>query len=597
MLNTLGFIDTLVLIILLLAMPLAGIIASWRKKNSEDYFMAGRSLSWWMVAGSVFGTNINSSHLIGMLGIGYSVGFAQSHYEVLAVGPILLLCYVFLPAYRNLKVFTLSQYLEHRYNEQARLIYTILMILLILVQLIAAFYIGSRTLGFLFRGSNYEITYLQGIILIGLFTCSYTVFGGLGAVVVTDTMQTVMMLLAGVIVAIFTFSQPEIGGFLGLLELESQLPAEARKMQLYLPSHHPDLPFTGAFTGLLILHCFYWTTNQYLVQRTLAAKTDVEARIGIIASGFLKLTIPFFSVASGVAAAYLFKSRAMDGLVLPDDAFLSLVELVIPIGYGLTGLILAGLTAATFSSVDSMMNSATTLLTLDIYKKYLNPQASENQMITFGRVAIVLMVFLAGGLALVSYDPKSAGNFFLSVSARGSYFTPGVVAVFFVGIFWKKAHPQAAMLTMLSAPFIAFGLEAIYNSYLVENEAIKQLFGAKLNFMHRVFLNLSLAVFIHISLSKFLKPAANQAQKEAEVMFFSLRSLGKWLFIFMLLQIIFIALLQFNILPKNITASLSGISTLLLFVYRADFKTLWQNDKLYAGLLSGVTMFILYFFA
>jgi solute:Na+ symporter, SSS family len=597
MLNHLGFLDTFVLVILLIAMPLAGVLASWRKKNSEDYFMAGRSLRWWMVAGSVFGTNINSSHLIGMLGIGYSVGFAQSHYEILAVGPILLLCYVFLPAYRQLKVFTLSQYLEHRYNEQTRLVYTILMILLILVQLIAAFYIGSRTLGFLFRGSSYEITYLQGIILIGLFTCSYTVFGGLSAVVVTDTLQTLMMLAAGIIVAVFTFSQPEIGGFWGLLSLESQVPAEARKMQLYLPSHHPDLPFTGAFTGLLILHCFYWTTNQYLVQRTLAAQTDAEARMGILASGFLKLTIPFFSVASGVAAAYLFKSRAMDGSVLPDDAFLSLVELVIPMGYGLTGLILAGLTAATFSSVDSMMNSASTLLTLDIYKKYIKPQATENQLIIFGRIAILLMVLLAGGLALVSYNPKSAGNFFLSVSARGSYFTPGVVAVFFVGIFWKKAHPQAAMLTMLSAPFVAFGLEAIYNSYLAENEAIRQLFGLKLNFMHRVFLNLSLAVLIHIGLSKWWKPAPNQAQKEAEVMFFSLPNLGKWLLVFMVLQMFWIILFQFNFLNQTITASLSGISTCILFIYQLDFKTLFYHDKLYAGLLSGFTMFILYFFA
>nr|MCU0354798.1 sodium/solute symporter [Cytophagales bacterium] len=419
MINQLHTADIIVFLLLLLAVPTASILAGLRKKNTEDYFMAGRSLRWWMVAGSVFGTNINSSHLIGMLGIGYSIGFAQSHYEILAVPAILLLCYVFIPVYRRLKVFTLSQFLEHRYNAHARLVYSILMILLILVQLIAAFYIGSRTLGLLFHGTNFGIGYGQGIVIIALITCSYTVFGGLNSVVMADNFQTVMMLIAGIMVAVLTFVQPEIGGLTGLLNLEKKLPAEAQKMHLYLPTNHPNLPWSGAVTGLLILQFFYWTTNQYLVQRTLAAESDHEAKLGVIASGFLKLTVPFFSIATGVAAAYLFQSRFGTQSVLPDDAFLRLVGTVVPSGYGLVGLILAGLTAATFSSIDSMMNSVTTLLTMDVYQKYIRPQASEKEMVRFGRLAIVGMVMVSAWLAWLTYNPNSSDNFFLRVSSQG----------------------------------------------------------------------------------------------------------------------------------------------------------------------------------
>jgi Na+/pantothenate symporter len=173
-LRTLAPPDYLTLFLFLAAMPTAGIVIALRKRSAETYFLAGRSLKWWAVAGSIFGTNINSSHLIGMLGIGYSVGFAQSHYEVLAVPAILVLAYVFLPAYRQQRVFTLSQFLEPRYSASARLVYTILVLGLIGVQLVGGLYIGSRTLVLLFQGTNFELAYWQGVTLIALITCSYT---------------------------------------------------------------------------------------------------------------------------------------------------------------------------------------------------------------------------------------------------------------------------------------------------------------------------------------------------------------------------------------------------------------------------------------
>ncbi|MDX2302437.1 MAG: sodium/solute symporter [Microscillaceae bacterium] len=599
MLNQLHLIDWIVLIFFLFLMPLAGILVSLGKKNSEDYFMAGHSLRWWAVAGSVFGTNINSSHLIGMLGIGYSVGFAQSHYELLPVAAILLLCYVFLPTYRRLKVFTLSQFLEYRYNEHARLVYTILMILLILVQLVAGFYIGSRTLLFLFKGTGVELAYWQGILIIGLMSCSYTIFGGLGAVVVTDTLQTLMMLLAGIIVAYFTFTQPEIGGFFGLLSLDQAQPLAEQKMHLYLPSNHPNLPWTGVFTGLIILHSFYFTTNQYLVQRVLAAKTDEDARIGIIASGFLKLTVPFFSIAAGVAAAYLFKIRFANQNILPDDAFLTLVGAVVPLGYGLTGMILAGLTAATFSSVDSMMNSVSTLLTLDVYKKYINSQASDNQMVAFGRYAVFGMVILSGFLAWVSYEPTSAGNFFLTVSAQGSYFTQGVLVAFLTGILWKRSNPTAAVIVMLIAPFFAFGIELLYNHWLAKYLGLIPFFGEKLNFLHRVLLTFLFCLSLQTILSWVLK------NKKVIVDNVYLHTSSKdllWIAYFVVVQCFLLLLIQFKIFNFKYLALPAGFLTMLLFCgicivdNNKKRNNLLTDSRLYAGILSSITVFFLYYF-
>lgn len=590
MIHILGSIDIAVLIVLLAAMPAAGILTSLHQRSSESYFMADRNLRWYAVAGSVFGTNVNSSHLIGMLGIGYSIGFAQSHYELLAVLAILLLAYVFIPIYRRLKAFTLSEYLAARYGQGASLIYTILMLVLILVQVVAAFYIGARTLRLLFHGSALEITYLQGIVFLGLVTCSYTLVGGLGAVVVTDAVQTVLMLSAGLLVAFLTFSQPEIGGFFGLLSLDASMPAAQQKMHLYLPSAHPDLPWSGALTGLVFLHFFYWTTNQYLVQRTLAARSDEDARVGVLAAGFLKLTIPFFSTACGVAGGYLFRQRLRDTTVLPDDAFLHLVDLVVPVGYGLTGLIIAGITAATFSSIDSMMNSASTLFTLDIYKKYLRPQASDRALVRTGRITVVTLAVLGGLLALVTYDPAGAGNFFLSVSSRGSYVTPGVVVAFFLGVFWPRASLRGAVATMAAAPIFGVLVELLYNRVLADVPAVAMLLGSRLNFLHRVCVVAIACALVHVLVSRRWPDRASQATSALVAARLPWRRIGLWA----LAQIVLIACIHVAGLAPRVAAVPAAVTTLLVFLAGAPYRRVYNR---WAGLLSAVTIALLYVFA
>lgn len=624
MLAQLSLLDLVVLIVMLLIMPTAGILVALRKKNATDYFLAGRNIRWWTVAGSVFGTNISSFHLIGMLGIGYSIGFVQAHYEIVFPA-ILLLCFVFLASYRRLDVFTLSQYLEVRYNEQARLLYTVLLILIILVQLVGSFYVGSITLQWLLGysvsgGTSFALSYWQGLLLIGLITCSYTIWGGMESIVITDTIQTLMMLAAGFAVAYFTLSQPEIGGFTGLLRLDAAQPRALQKMHLYLPSNHPNLPWTGIFTGLLLQHCFNFTTNQFLVQRVLAASSDQDARRGIIASGFLKLTIPFFSIAAGVAAYYLFEKRFdqhLPGLDFnSDNAFLKLVETVIPRDTGLMGMILAGLIAATFSSVDSMMNAATTLLTVDVYQKYMNPTATDRQVVRFGRQMIVVMVVASMGLALWTYTPDRTNNFMLKVSAQLSYFTPGIMVAFFLGILWRGASARAAVWAMALAPIYGILVELLYNYALADIPAVSALFGLKLNFMHRVFLTFVLSFSTLIVLSRTVYPNLNTSGFERLRVSVNASQLGRAVGLFLLVQAVFLGLIFLgHVSPKTISPW-AALATLGLFLRKSKrvkerksdstashasalslFRSFTKDDLLWAGLLTAISVGVLYYFA
>ncbi|MGE0378884.1 MAG: SLC5 family protein, partial [Planctomycetaceae bacterium] len=349
----------------LLGAMLVGVIAGRRENTSEDYFLAGRGLPWWAVAGSIFGSNVSAEHLVGMMGIGFSIGFAQSHFELGAIAGLMVLCYGFLPVYRKLRVYTLSEYLGRRYDNRSRVCYSVIMIIMMAgVQMVPALYIGSRTICVLLGGDAVvEVAdgtiaaepvdvagaapsrtrfivnsryYAGFVIALGVIAASYTVFGGLKAVVWTDAVQSFLLLAAGLVVAGLTFQR--IGGWGAMMAID-QAADGADKMSLYLPMGHPQLPWTGAFTGLMAMHFFYWGTNQFIVQRALGARSDAEGRAGIVAAGFLKLLIPFFSIGAGVAAFYLFRTELPHQTIDPDTAFSELVKLVVPVGTGVVGLI------------------------------------------------------------------------------------------------------------------------------------------------------------------------------------------------------------------------------------------------------------------
>ena len=484
----------------LVAAMVVGIIAGRKEETAEDYFLAGRKIRWWGVAGSIFGSNVSANHMVGMMGLGFSVGFAQSHFELGAIAGLMLLCYGFLPVYRKLKLYTLSEYLGRRYDARSRVSYAVIMVtLMAVVQLVPGLYIGGRSICVLMGDPAMETVevvvddgaekdgaekdgatatrqnvnrnyYAFFVIALAVVAASYTIFGGLKAVVITDVVQSVLMLVAGVVVAVLTFRQ--LGGWGEMMRLD-ELAGEAAKMKLYLPMDHEQLPWTGMFTGLMAMHFFYWGTNQFIVQRALGAASDREARIGIITAGFLKLLIPFFAIAAGVAAVYVFKQQLPDRTIDPDAAFPEMVKLVIaPIGFGVIGLIAAGLIGAILSSIDSMMNSAATIVTIDIYQRYINPDASDKQMIAVGRLSIVVFITAAALMAIFILNPNSEKNFFLQIADYSNYLTPGLLVAFGLGMLWRRGTPTAAFVVILGGIVFSWAVEYSYNEYVGTNRAV-----------------------------------------------------------------------------------------------------------------------------
>ncbi|GAB3775380.1 hypothetical protein GCM10028818_19460 [Spirosoma horti] len=596
MLQSLSALDLVVVVLLLLFLVTASMYSSFKKKSSEEYFMAGRSLKWYSVAGSIFGTNIHAQQIIGMMGIGYSIGFVQSHYEVWAVPAILVLVYLFIPIYRKRQFFTLSQFLENRYSSQTRLVYTVLMIAFIMIQLIGGFYIGSRTLGILFQGTSWELTYLQGILVIATVTILFTVFGGMESVVIADNILTVVMIISVLLMGTLTYMQPEIGGLSGLLALDH---AEANKMHLYLPANHPKLPWLGIFTGLTILNFFYWTTNQYQVQRVLAAQTERDAKLGSIAAGFLKLIIPFFSIGAGTAAFYLFRSRFGENVIKPDDTFLTLLKTVVPMGYGFVGLILAGLMCAIFSAIYSMMNSVSTMLAYDVYRKYMQPNATDKSTVRFGQLGVFVMCAIATGLAYTTFDPTSSDNFFLILANQTSYLKPGLVVVFFWGILWRKTNPKAAVIVLMSSPFIGFGCDWLYDHVLVDSAWVRETFGLTLNFLYRVFLIFVIGSVLIALLSVYFNRRTGQVKDHD--MAVPVNGIGSALLRFFLLQLLPISLVFINVITPQQASIPAALLTFALFWWymkrEKEPLAFYQSDIFYAGILTSAMMWIMYYFA
>ena len=602
---------------------LVGLIAGRREETSEDYFLAGKKIRWWGVAGSIFGSNVSANHMVGMMGIGFSIGFAQSHFELGAIAGLMVLCYGFLPVYRKLNVFTLSEYLRQRYDERSQISYALIMVIIMaVVQMVPGLYIGARSICVLVGGgavqqasvdssdregdvpaeSKHHVNdsyYASFVIALAVVSASYTILGGLKAVVWTDVIQSVLLLSAGLLVAFLVFR--EIGGWSTLLTIDR---AGDNKMRLYLPMNHAELPWTGVFTGLMAMHCFYWGTNQFIVQRALGARSDTEARLGIIAAGFLKLLIPFFAIAAGVAAFYLFQER-LDREIAPDTAFTEVVRLVVPAGFGIVGLIAAGLIGAILSSIDSMMNSASTIVTIDIYKRYINPLADDRQMILFGRLSIVVFVVLAAWLAIFVLDPNSEENFFLQIANYQNYLTPGLLVAFVLGMLWRRGTATAAFVTIVSGVIFSWLVENIYNDYLGTSPRVAEFFGEQLNFFHRVVGVILLCCVIHVVVSLMTRQDDVKSRlvwtdlggHESE----TLRNLC----LALLGSICFYAVLATAMVAgvsPAICALIGAVWTLAMFAgsinrYPRENSSGWlTDDRSWAGLLCSLAVFMLFYF-
>ncbi|MGH7545219.1 MAG: sodium:solute symporter, partial [Gemmatimonadota bacterium] len=432
-------VDLLVLAAYFLVILAIGYWAARReKKESKDYFLAGRDIGWLAIGASLFASNIGSEHLVGLAGTGAASGLAVGHFEWLATLILLLLGWVFVPFYLRSGVYTMPEFLERRYNAASRwYLTTISVIGYVLTKISVTLFAG----GVVVR----ELTGLSlwtSAAIIVVLTGAYTVAGGLRAVIYTEVLQTFVLIFGSV--TLLGIGLAQVGGWDGL---QAKVPADFFSM--WKAADHPDFPWTGIVFGAPILGVWYWCTDQFIVQRVLAARNLDEARTGTIFAGFLKILPVFIFVLPGMIAAALF---ADIGGPTADQAFPTLVTRILPIG--LKGLVIAGLLAALMSSLASVFNSCSTLITWDFYRK-LHPGASERRLVLVGRVATSVLVVL--GLLWIPFMKYISGQLYIYLQSVQAYIAPPIAACFLLGLFFRRLNGAGAISALLSG-FVLGGL-------------------------------------------------------------------------------------------------------------------------------------------
>ncbi|MEX2559886.1 MAG: sodium/solute symporter [Pirellulales bacterium] len=485
-------LDLVVLLGTVLAVAAFGMYMGRREEGTRDYFLAGRNVAWWAVAGSIFGSNISSHHMVGMMGAGLQHGYAQANYEYGAIFGLMMLCYFFLPLYRRMGLYTLSEYLGRRYDDRSRLLYSITNMAFMLIQMCGTLILGAVTIEALTSGSDYAVSYAAAVWGLAIVASVYTVFGGLKAVIYTDAVQSVLLLLGGGIIACLAIWHPNVGGFAGLLDKQPE------KFHVFFPADHSDLPWTGVLTGLMVLHFNYWATNQFIAQRALGARTGWDGRMGIIVAGYFKLLIPFMCIVPGMAAGYIL---SIDPATESDTAFAGLTRALLPAGFGLVGLVMAGLVGGILSSIDSMLNSFATLYTFDVHKKYLRPAASERELIGVGRISMSALAGCSIGLSLLFGGTKD--NIFNRMVDYNAYLVPGVLVAFLAGILQPRITRTASFACMLAGPIL---------SVLLEQGAL--LAGHRLQYLHRTGLAALLCYLVLVVVSRLYRSERSDATEQ-----------------------------------------------------------------------------------
>lgn len=403
--------------------------ASRHEKTSEDYFLAGRKLSWWLIGFSLIASNISTEHFVGMAGQGYDLGLAIASYEWMAAVTLVLVAIFFLPKFLKAGIYTMPEYLEYRYDTTARMIMaTFIMVTYVLVGLASILYAGALALE-----SIFGIGLLTGIWMIGAIASIYTIYGGLTAVVWSDLIQGVALLLGGIVVTVLGFNA--LGGVGPFMELADD------KLHTVLPWNHPTMPWLAVFIGgLWIPNLFYWGLNQFITQRTLGAKNLAEGQRGIFLAAGLKLIIPFIIVFPGIMAAELYA----DQISVADQAYPVMIREILPVG--LTGIMFAALFGALMSSVDSMLNSAATIFTMDLYKRLWRRNKSSRHYMFIGRIATGVLVIIG---CLWAQQLAGSESIFIYIQKFQGFISPGIVTVFLFGIFSPRTPAFAANGAML----------------------------------------------------------------------------------------------------------------------------------------------------
>ena len=410
------------------------------KRNAEDYFLASRSLPWWIIGASLIASNISTEQIIGMNGTAFESGIAVISYSLIGASvTILLVAKFFLPKFLSSKIYSMPEFLEKRYDRKVSMTMGMFWILVyIFVNLTSVLSLGAITLN-----AVLGIPILYSVVILAVISAIYTIYGGLSAVAWTDFVQVGVLILGGISVVWLGLNEVALkngyegvaAGFGNLLKFQND------KFHTVLPASHEELPWTGVFFGgLWIAALSYWGCNQYIIQRALAAKNMNQARNGLLFAAFLSMVVAVIIVFPGVIASELYSEM----IVSRDEAFPVLIRELLPAGY--SGLVIAALIAAIISSLNSMCNSVATIFTMDVYRHSINTNATQTQLVKVGRIVTAAALVLA---VIVTPSIASLGKLFSFIQEYTGFVTPGVLCIFLLGLFWKRMSPTAAFWSVL----------------------------------------------------------------------------------------------------------------------------------------------------
>ncbi|MEM5511199.1 sodium/sugar symporter [Pseudoalteromonas sp. AS71] len=421
-----------------------------KQKNTEDYFLASKSLPWWAIGASLIASNISAEQIIGMSGSGFAIGMAIASYEWMAAITLLIVGKYMLPIFLENKIFTMPQYLEQRFDSKVKTVLALFWLAVyVFVNLTAVLWLGGLAIE-----TVAGVDWMYGMIFLALFSVAYSLYGGLKAVAYTDILQVVLLVFGGLFLVYLALDEVSSGqGVLaGFGILTEQLPNHFDMILSPDNSNYMSLPGISVLVGgMWIMNLSYWGFNQYIIQRALAAKSIKEAQKGIAFAAYLKLLMPIIVVLPGIAAVVLHPQ-----LSSPDQAYPSMMELM---PSGIKGLVFAALVAAVVSSLASMTNSISTIFTMDIYSKF-QPGKAQKHYVKVGRLAALASLIIA----LIVAEPL-LGKFdqaFQYIQEFTGFFTPGIVVIFLMGMFWSKASSAGALAAGVGSALFSLILKFAY---------------------------------------------------------------------------------------------------------------------------------------
>jgi SSS family solute:Na+ symporter len=464
-------------------------LAAWvtrkKHKSAADYFLAGRHVGWFVIGASIFASNVGSEHIVGLAGSAADSGLVLGHYE-LHSWLCLMLGWVFVPFYLRSKVFTMPEFLERRYGSSSRWLLSVTMLIsYVLTKISVTIFAGAIVCTTLLG-----VEFWMGASIIVVLTGIYTVLGGMRAVIYTEAMQAIVLILGSVIITITGLV--EIGGWDNLIASVG-----SEKLNMFKPADHPDYPWTGMVFAPPIVGLWYWCTDQYIVQRVLATDDERTARHATIFAGYLKLLPFFIFMIPGLVALALANSGKIQ-LDKADEAFPVLVQTLLPVG--IRGLVAGGLLAALMSSLASVFNSSSTLFTMDIYQK-LRP-ATEAQLVRVGRFTTLALVGL-GMLWVPFLQAIAEGQLYQYLQKVQAYIAPPIAAVFFIGLFFRRITATAAVTTLVTG--FVLGMVRLVTEL---NEV--HFWFSDMNFLHFAIFLFIFSVSLLFTVSVFTAPPSEE---------------------------------------------------------------------------------------